>query len=549
MGTLVPTQFDLGMIENRDERFVVDLLVRRLSDSWFIFPNVEFRDQGRDRETDVVLIHPSHGIGVLEVKGGRISIQGGSWTHNGERIEPQKQAKDNANGLARLLRPVLSDAHLKVVWGICLPHVASVDGRLPVSVAREQLLIAPDLNNLEIAIEGLFNLTYSRPNLSTADMDSMLSTLCPEANLRYDPQAITEQTRRRLQTICESQVESLKSLEVHHRVVVVGRAGTGKTYLATRWAQSGLITDDDERPKRVLLTCYNDPLAERLKQQFAPFLEANSAEAPSGGPHLVVGSFLRAMRDLTGMPKPRFANTEDNEYWNVRLPAHLIEHWPSITERFDRIIVDEAQDFAPAWIGMLESLLDPFGDNQLFLLADERQALMPRGFVLPSTDSGWVRGELHANVRNSREIARLARRLLDGAEAPSHLPSSESINGRPSDSGEGLADAVSAALDSARRSGLASRDVIVVASDSRTRDMLRSSLGFVKAEDRRPGRVACETSHRAKGLEFPMVIVAVGGQGMSDVELYVAVTRAVNRLEIIAPRQLLERLIPSRRPA
>ena len=543
MGTIFPPDLPITSIKNKDERSVIDLLVRRLSDSWMIIPNFEFREQGHDHETDVVLIHPHHGIAIIEVKGGRISIDKGAWIHNEERIEPQAQAKNNANGLARILRSALADPHLKVVWGIGLPHVTSIEGRLPRGVSREQLLISPDFEMLEDAVEGLFHDAYSRPNLSGSNMNAVLGELCPDVSFHYDPQAINERSRRQLQTICETQVGAMMSLEAHHRVVIVGRAGTGKTYLATRWAQSGLIAGDDEAPKRVLLTCYNDPLADRLKKQFAAFeLDEEGSESP----RLVVGSFLRTMRDLQGMPKPRFANTDDNEYWNARLPAHLIENWASVSEHFDRIIVDEAQDFAPAWIGMLESLLDPSGDNKLFLLVDERQQLRPRGFVEPSTDAGWVRGELRTNVRNSRGVARLARRFLDGAEAPSSLPLTDEILARVANSEAELTDGVTDALNGARESGLLPQDVLVVASDSRTRDLLRSSLGLVKVGDGRVNRIACETAHRAKGLESPMVIVAVGAKGIGDRELYVAVTRAINRLDIVAPDALLQRFFTSK---
>jgi ATP-dependent exoDNAse (exonuclease V) alpha subunit len=41
-----------------------------------------------------------------------------------------------------------------------------------------------------------------------------------------------------------------------------------------------------------------------------------------------------------------------------------------------------------------------------------------------------------------------------------------------------------------------------------------------------------------------MVIIAVGAKGIRDNELYVAVTRAINRLDIIAPEELLQRLLP-----
>ena len=111
------------------------------------------------------------------------------------------------------------------------------------------------------------------------------------------------------------------------------------------------------------------------------------------------------------------------------LPAHLLNNWSHITQRFDRIIVDEAQDFSPAWIGLLESLLDPEGEDKFFLLADTHQEVVARGFVPPSISAGWVHGDLRQNVRNSRDIARLARRFLDWAAAPASLPATEDFRG------------------------------------------------------------------------------------------------------------------------
>jgi len=54
--------------------------------------------------------------------------------------------------------------------------------------------------------------------------------------------------------------------------------------------------------------------------------------------------------------------------------------------------------------------------------------------------------------------------------------------------------------------------------------------------------VACETAHRAKGLEYDAVIVAVSPKGISDTNFYVAVTRAVNRLYVVAPEEVLKKV-------
>jgi DNA helicase IV len=325
--------------------------------------------------------------------------------------------------------------------------------------------------------------------------------------------------------------------------MVVGAAGTGKTYLATRWAYSGL-TSDDEEPKRVLLTCYNDPLGYRFQELFQS--EASDDEEQSV---IYAGPFMKTLLQLPGLPSPSFENTNSNEYWEVTLPAFIKDNLSKVDIRFDRIIVDEAQDFSPAWLQLLEELLDKDGDNQLFLLFDQSQRLSDRGFEEPSIEEGWVRAELRTNVRNSLQIARLARQFLNGAAAPNSLPTSGGIKYIPLESDEEIVNLVKIAVGRALAEGLRSEQILVIASSSALRDKLRSSLGLGLADERK-GQIACETAHRAKGLESDLVVIASSMKGMRESELYVGITRAISQLTIIGPVELGGRLgmTPSGKP-
>ena len=71
---------------------------------------------------------------------------------------------------------------------------------------------------------------------------------------------------------------------------------------------------------------------------------------------------------------------------------------------------------------------------------------------------------------------------------------------------------------------------------------MRRELLLGVAEERFDGRIPCETAHRAKGLEADCVIIAVTTKGIGDSELYVAVTRAISRLTIIGPCELMQRI-------
>ena len=533
MATLFPPDFSIQDIENASERQVVDLLLKRLGVDWIICPNYEFNDGKRDRETDVVIINPNVGMTILEVKGGQISIKNGRWINNGEREDPESQARGNSYALRELLQKAMPEKNFKIGWGVCLPKSTSISGDLPAEIKRNQLITSPDLEELEWNVERIIEASNARYSLSFQQIELILNALYPHVSFVYDPDAELRRNREQLSAICEAQVDAIMSLEVHHRVMVVGAAGTGKTYLATRWAFSGLISNEEE-PKRVLLTCYNDPLGYRFQELFQT--EESEEENQSV---IYAGPFMKTLLQLPGLPSPDFENTNNNEYWEEILPAFIKENLSKVEIRFDRIIVDEAQDFSPAWLELLEELLDKDGDNQLFLLFDESQRLSNRGFEEPSIEDGWVRAELRTNVRNSFQIARLARQFLNGAAAPNTLPTSAGIEFIQLESDEEIVDRVKIALGSALAGGLKAEQILVVASSSALRDNLRVSLGLGIAEERNT-KIACETAHRAKGLEADCVVIAASIKGMRESELYVGITRAISKLTIIAPAETLK---------
>jgi Nuclease-related domain/UvrD-like helicase C-terminal domain len=531
MATLFPESVRVKDITNASERYVVDLLVRQLGADWIVSPGFRFRDGSRDREIDVILIHPVLGMIIVEVKGGRIEYREGRWIENSERENPEKQAFENSYGLRQLLNQVMPEKSFKVGWAVCLPRSSRFSGDLPDNMHRNQLMLSSDLEDPEWSIELAVGASKSQYSLSPQQIQMILNRLYPKAQFEYDPDATLRSNRERLLAICDAQVDALSSLDVHNRVVIVGGAGTGKTYLANRWA-----TIYDE-PRRVLLTCYNEPLGEQLSRGYP--LEDFEEDSHS---IVYAGAFLQLLTRLPGLPELTIANTGDNEFWEVALPTFVLEHIEEVEIRFDRIIVDEAQDFSPLWIEVLEHLLDPEGDDQLFFLYDPFQRLADRGFTEPSIEDGWVRAELRTNVRNSLDIARLARKFLGGAAPSDFLPASQGVSFHLSPSDTSTVRRVGEVISGVVDEGVDTAQILVVAGSSALRDQLRTAYGFGTAEERFDGIIACETPHRAKGLEADIVIVAGPVRGMSDAHLYVAITRAVNELIVVAPEEILVRL-------
>jgi superfamily I DNA and RNA helicase len=319
----------------------------------------------------------------------------------------------------------------------------------------------------------------------------------------------------------------------NRRVIVRGGAGTGKTFLGLKWARSARNEGD-----RVLLTCYNDPLSSSLQDQFGIALDDT----------ITIGSFYDVALSLEGMPEleiPSLSPKEMGEWWDTVATGHILHNWDKVGEYFDTIIIDEAQDFSPAWIAMLETLLDPDGRRRMLLLADEGQGIYSRGFVFPQADDGWVQVELASNFRNARPIAQVLRRGLGGAPSPLYSPEGLGVHFHPATDIDNVAAVVEAELERIIEDEL--RDparIGIVTIHGNDRDELRRRLELVAWEDRGDGAVVCETFRRAKGLEFDTVIlVAPKAQDAAEVTpLYIGVSRAVSELVVVGSAEVADRL-------
>lgn len=531
MGLLVPEDFDRSTLVNDAERAVVDAFVSKLSSQWLVLPSVGVRGDKRDHELDVVLIHQHYGIVDIEVKGHRVQVVEGRWTdQRGLALEPAptRQAIGNSHTLADLLRTALpAFKHLKVAWGIAFPNTSEVRGALPPEVHREQVLTATELEDPTDPIEVLASTVPMQGAFTHEDVQEIVELLRPDVEFAWDPAANLERARRRLDERCESQVQVLQELDANRRVVTLGAAGTGKTRLAMAWARRAYAGN-----RRVLLTCYNEPLADHLVRSLHE------------DPDLRVGPFLRLALSLEGMPE--LAEPADDadatnvfNWWTDVVPAHLEANWDEVTERFDTVIIDEAQDFDPAWIALLERLLDP-DDGRLLVVADPAQNLYPRGYEVPSNDDGWTVSRLVTNCRNAVGIGQLLRRKLHGAPSPGDGPGAVGLEFVAVDRST-VIDEVAKVLARLRADGRDPTRMLVLTFTSDLRDRLRDELGL-RSWEQPGGAVVCENVHRVKGLESDTVILVAEATEATDALLYVGVSRAVSELVVVAPAEVGDRL-------
>ena len=535
MGLLVPADFDLRTIENSDEREVVRRLVDGLTDGWLIFPNVTFRTH-RDHEIDVVLVHEEQGVVHLEVKGHRVYVQAGEWFGIKGKMKPQpfSQAKNNAFALRDELKsrwPGVFD-HFPVRYAVAFPNTSAVRGDLPPDIKRSQLFLAPDLEDPQYSIDMLLSEARVGQRFTTEQMNGIIKYLKPDADFTWDPEARIRMHHQRMEALCASQVRALERLDANRRVMVTGGAGSGKTRLALGWARRALIA----RNERVLVTCFNEPLADQINGYLGCY------------ENVVAGAFLTVARSFEGMPHleepSEMTADEASTFWNKTVIGHLHSNWPAITQKFDTIIIDEAQDFSPAWIAQLESLLDDDGPRRLMMVADSGQEIFSRGFRMPKSEDGWTLCELVNNCRNSHQIARLLRSLLGGAPAPEVGPETIGIEFDEATTEDYVAK-VKAILDRQPDNGsglLATVGTTAVLVPSvRLRDQLRAELGL-GSWDERDTKTVCETERRMKGTEFDTVILVDPERRMDDRALYIGISRAINQLFVVGSHELGLRL-------
>ena len=528
MAISLPENLPRHRFRHKAEFEVYQCLLTSLRDDWVMIPSLEMRLDGSfsDREMDILLLHRIHGLILIEVKSYAMRIEGGRFFYeDGAQVEkvPLRQLEAQRNFLFQQLKDLDPNIFSRIRIAIATPATIKVTGELPRLLRSEQLLDSAKLAEPDEAISNLVFSDRYTVALGPEMFETIIERLAPNATLDTSPAGIRAIARARMERRLETETKVLESLDENHRVLVTGGAGSGKTRLAVAWARRA-----SARGERVLYTCYNDPLG------------IASAKELDGFEDITVSPFLRYLKTAPGLP-PLESGPEGEItrfYWK-RVENHAVEHFSEITDAFDTIIVDEAQDFSPIWLAMLEELLDPEGPRRIFMVGDPGQSIRRTGFRLLTNRDGWMRAELVSNNRNAPAIASLLRQKLGGAASPNVEPYATEIVRTTVASDEEVVAAVEAALG--RRGD---DPTWVLTTTSTTRDLLRWRLGFVEWEGREQGTV-CETVYRVKGLEVDQVILVVDAE--EDQErlrqlLYSGVSRALEDLEIIGPDSVIARV-------
>ena len=261
-----------------------------------MLPSVGISDGERNREMDVVVAHPRDGVAVIEVKGHRPTVREGLWYAHGRPMEPQphEQASDNAYALRTKIRdfhPALRG--VQVAYAVAFPNVASIDGRLPTDVDRTEVFTAAELDDCLDAVERL---VFRRSGNRARRVRTPEADRAPPSQLRVHLRAGGTGAPRAASSTTSVPARSRPS----SRSTSTGRSASPAPPVLARPAspRRGLVAPFC-RDERVLLTCFNRPLAESLRSRLGESEQHR------------IGAFHEIALDLDGMPPLDVPDTAD----------------------------------------------------------------------------------------------------------------------------------------------------------------------------------------------------------------------------------------------
>ena len=543
MARIVPTDWracDATGAAQR-ERETLDLLERGLPDELTVFHGVHWTRVDRTTavfgEIDFVVVSPSARILLIEQKSGFLTEtpEGLVKTYSGREKRVAVQLDRTLDALRARLATVAQGDAVAIDYLLYCPDYAV---RQPgtAGLPPERIVDARGRDRLCTRIREALPDEPARDLLA----QRLRRFFENELQLVPDVSALVGRAEQLVTRLSGGLAAWARRLEFDpFRLRVIGTAGSGKTQLAL-----AVLNDAAGQGRRALYVCFNRPLADHLSR-----LAPEGAQVASF--HQLCDRRLRAAGETIDYGAPEvFSRIEE------RFAALSVGE----AERVDELLIDEGQDFAPAWKDALLRLLAAGG--RVWWLEDPMQRLYDRHPVeLP----GFVTLRAETNYRSPRDVLGYVNRLLS---PPARIEAAGPIEGGEVEfltyaDAESLVAATKRAVTRALQGGFRLADTVLVTFSGRGRSALLrfDQLGAHRLRNWQgrydlfgqpefsDGDLLIETVYRFKGQSAPCVILTeVDFDSFDDLaqrKLFVGFTRASMKLIVVlsdrAAQALLER--------
>jgi len=554
MARLIPN-IDVAEIALKPERDVAQVLVDQLPDEVRVFHSYPWlRPDRNDRtgkvtlregEADFLILWPELGFLVLEVKGGDIEYGAESrrWyrklPNGGERDiqDPFEQANKNLHEIVGRMKE--KEYHGKnppfsFGYAAVFPD-CKYDGEMPPGADPAICLSAGDLGQMDKRLRRALK-SWSRSDppkaIGDGDMDKVMRVVLPEFRILPVLFRTIEEQEEALFRLTEDQARLLEFLGTNSRAAIEGVAGSGKTMLAL--AQAGRFAAED---KKTLLVCYNKTLASWLRNSIpADYKELIEVFHF----HALCSEWCRRA-GITFNP-----GGGGDDFWTHEASELFWQAVDAMEDRFDAVVVDEGQDFAPDWWEPLALINKDTDEGNFYVFYDPAQNLYnEEGSSIPALGEPFV---LPLNCRNTRSIAHTAGEVLH-QEIATHPRAPLGIDTEVihEEVGEGVAKYIEGWIKEwVKKQGIRPSQIVIMSPFKQMNSHLRHHhhfSGVSLTEDldewRADKGILYTTIRSFKGLESDIaVLVDVVDPGSLDMftraDLYVACSRAKHVLKILS---------------
>lgn len=531
----MPTEKDMyyALKEQLPEKYQVFYSIR-----WF-----ETNEQNKriDSESDFLVFDPSFGFITIEVKGGTgIDVNGKDWTlleHYGNGNDSERHLKcspyEQAEKSMRHFHDYFVDdfnQNFNGVYGfaVAFPRYA-IDSPLSQEAPLDITIDVNDMNNLKDKINKIFHYWKNRRNItipfSAEQRARFISVINKRISLSAAAGALIPIKEKEFSKIDFVQESILDCLHNYKQVQIVGGAGTGKSFIGMKKAVRDCIDG-----KKVLFICCNSELSKFVASKISEHYNIDSC------------TYEELMLKLFG---EKYLQIIPNENGN-RCCFELVEQLP-FSEKYDSIIVDEAQDFDVDMGLSVRALLKSDTESTLYVFYDKNQNIFEMDFenAFAIDAHPYV---LRYNIRNTGSIYLCAveRTNLGRDTVANNIvgvqPETHNYN-KPSQAVKALSNIVNRLV----QKEYVSTKSIVIISDVDYKDSILADeqkigaydITFDSFSELQEGQICFKTAEEFKGLEANIVIYLTHDfenmpASCADIRReYVAITRARYYLYIL----------------
>lgn len=296
----------------------------------------------------------------------------------------KKQLQDHENGDLTILFP-----DLKTVYKNQLNELRTLTSK-----------------ELELTLKSFFDPWWKFKILDDSQINLIRAIIHPEIKISSTKSPVKEPTVNPLKiadlkVLDRTQEQVAHSIGEGHRLIR-GVAGSGKTIILIGRAK--LLSQREDHPE-ILVLCYNVALSFYLKSVLANNANITVLHFDGWAKHL-------------GCTR-QYA--EDNDSLGERLLSRL-ENGCADSERYNAIMVDEAQDFAPVWFKCILAALVDRDNSDLLIVGDDNQKVFggskrPKWISLGINVQGSRSKKFQRNYRNTKKILELAARFSKNADS------------------------------------------------------------------------------------------------------------------------------------